>query len=131
MNRIKALRKKHNITQECLGNIVNVQKTTISKYELGRSVPSPDVLKKMAEYFGVTIDYILGGDRNNDATAKAMHMFYDDGTVALEKRNNYISFDGTIYDLSDEQLALVKSAVKAAVLLAIKEGDKTISKQKS
>lgn len=129
MNRIRALRKKHDITQEHLGSIVNVQKSAISKYELGRSDPSPDVLKKMADYFDVSIDYLLGGDRNNDVTEKAQQMFYDDGIIALEKKNNQIAFDGTIYDLSNEQLALVKSAVKAAVLPAIKEGDKNSSKQ--
>lgn len=129
MNRIRSLRKKHDITQEQLGSIVNVQKSAISKYELGRSDPSPDVLRKMADYFGVTIDYLLGSNRDIDATQKAKQMFYDDGIISLGKNINQISFDGTIYDLSNEQLALVKSAVKAAVLLAIKEDSKISSHQ--
>ena len=60
MNRIRALRQQKKITQDELGNIVNVQKSAISKYELGRAVPSTDVLKKLSEYFHVSIDYLLG-----------------------------------------------------------------------
>lgn len=60
MNRIRTLRQQREITQDELGNIVNVQKSAISKYELGRAVPSTDVLKKLSDYFNVSIDYLLG-----------------------------------------------------------------------
>ncbi len=60
MNRIKELRTQRKITQEELGKIINVQKAAVSKYELGRAVPSTDVLTKLANYFNVTTDYLLG-----------------------------------------------------------------------
>ena len=60
MNRIRDLRKQKGLTQEELGNIINVQKAAVSKYELGRAVPSTDVLSKLAYHFGVTTDYLLG-----------------------------------------------------------------------
>ena len=60
MNRIKELRTQRKITQEELGNIINVQKAAVSKYELGRAVPSTDVLTKLANYFNVSVDYLLG-----------------------------------------------------------------------
>ena len=60
MNRIRDLRKQKGMTQEELGNIINVQKAAVSKYELGRAVPSTDVLSKLACHFGVTTDYLLG-----------------------------------------------------------------------
>ena len=60
MNRIKELRKQHELTQEELGSIINVQKAAISKYELERATPSTDILKKLADYFNVTTDYLLG-----------------------------------------------------------------------
>lgn len=68
MNRIKELRKKHNLTQEELGAIINVQKSAVSKYELGRAVPSTDVLNKLAPYFKVSIDYLLGNDTEPQPT---------------------------------------------------------------
>lgn len=60
MNRIKDLRKQKGLTQEELGKLLNVQKAAVSKYELGRAVPSTDVLMKMAKIFGVTTDHLLG-----------------------------------------------------------------------
>lgn len=60
VNIIRELRTKSGITQDQLGKVLNVQKSAISKYELGRAQPSPDVLKKLSEYFGVTTDYLLG-----------------------------------------------------------------------
>ena len=60
MNRIKELRKQHELTQEELGSIINVQKAAISKYELERATPSTDILKKLADYFNVSVDYLLG-----------------------------------------------------------------------
>jgi transcriptional regulator with XRE-family HTH domain len=59
VNRIKELRAAKNLTQEKLGEILNVQKAAISKYENGRADPSVDILKRMARYFNVSSDYLL------------------------------------------------------------------------
>ncbi|MBC3899705.1 MAG: helix-turn-helix domain-containing protein [Firmicutes bacterium] len=58
--RIKILRQLKDINQAELGKIVGVGKTTISNYETGYSVPDLDTLIKLAEYFNVTTDYLLG-----------------------------------------------------------------------
>lgn len=58
--RIKILRQLKDINQAELGKIVGVGKTTISNYETGYSVPDLDTLIKLAEYFSVTTDYLLG-----------------------------------------------------------------------
>ena len=60
MSRIKELRKKNGWTQEYLGDLVDVQKATISKYEKGIVEPSTEVLKKMSVLFNVSTDYLLG-----------------------------------------------------------------------
>ena len=60
MNRIKELRVTKGLTQEELGNILNVQKAAISKYENGRAEPSVDILRKMTSFFNVSSDYLLG-----------------------------------------------------------------------
>ena len=62
MSRIKELRRKNGWTQEYLGNLVDVQKATISKYEKGIVEPSTEVLKKMSILFNVSTDYLLGRD---------------------------------------------------------------------
>jgi len=58
--RLAELRKKHNLTQQELGDILSVSYQTISKWETG--VVSPDIsyLPHMSSYFGVSIDALLG-----------------------------------------------------------------------
>jgi len=59
--RIKELRAKENMTQEQLALAIGVERSSIGKYEGKQGViPSVDVLRAIADYFGVTTDYLLG-----------------------------------------------------------------------
>ncbi len=60
MNRLKQLRHERHLSQEQLGAIVKVQKSAISKYELGRLSLSDDMIKKFCDFFGCSSDYLLG-----------------------------------------------------------------------
>ena len=56
----KKLRKSRNITQKELGAKIGLSKAVVSKYENGMGYPTYDVLIRIAQYFGVTTDYLLG-----------------------------------------------------------------------
>lgn len=58
--RLKTLRQQKNINQAELGKIIDVGKTTISNYETGYSVPDLETVVKLADYFDVSTDYLLG-----------------------------------------------------------------------
>lgn len=60
MNNLKLLRKQKNLSQDDLGRVVGVTKMSISRWESGKSDIDFDNLRKLSNYFGVTIDYILG-----------------------------------------------------------------------
>lgn len=62
MNRIKELREFHNITAKQLASKVDVSPGAISRYENGCRIPDGDTLKRIANFFNVSIDYILGND---------------------------------------------------------------------
>lgn len=62
MNRIKSLRKAKKITQKQLGDVLGVAESTISMYESGNRQPDVDTMRKIADYFNVTIDYLIGGE---------------------------------------------------------------------
>ena len=64
-DRLKELRKEHNLTQEEIGNFCKVGKTTISNWENNITQPPFEVVKNLAEYFGVTIDYLLNFTQND------------------------------------------------------------------
>lgn len=58
---LKNLRNSHNLSQEGLASIIGVSKSTIGMYEQGKRIPKADAtLKKLAEYFNVSIDYLMG-----------------------------------------------------------------------
>lgn len=58
--RIKSLRNSKSLTQSELGKILGVGKTTISMYENDNSTPNDEIKLKIAEYFDVSLDYLLG-----------------------------------------------------------------------
>ena len=57
---LKNLRKGRGMTQSELGAKIGLSKAVISKYETGLGYPSFDVLIRIAQYFGVSTDYMLG-----------------------------------------------------------------------
>lgn|SRR5690554_1690762 len=59
-NILKKLRKEKGITQEELGKILGVTTSMVGMYETNARKPSYEVLLKMADYFGVSTDYLLG-----------------------------------------------------------------------
>jgi repressor LexA len=61
-NRIRQLRIKKGLTQEQLGEKLNVKKAAISKYENERTSPDPKTLSLLADIFEVPADEILGRD---------------------------------------------------------------------
>ena len=61
-NRIRELRKKGRLSQQTLADQMGVFRNTISNWETGYSQISLENAKKVAEYFGVTIEYLLGSE---------------------------------------------------------------------
>ena len=58
--RLKALRKDKRINQEELADIIGVQKSTVSLYELNKNNPPDKVKIEIAKYFGISLDYLIG-----------------------------------------------------------------------
>ena len=70
-NRIKNLREKRGLIQELLAAELGITQQMLSKYERDSSIIKFDVLKKLAEYFNVTTDYLLGlSDVKRDLTGQ-------------------------------------------------------------
>lgn len=60
MRNLQLLRKENNINQEKLSKYLKVSRNTISQYETGVREPNFETLIKLADYFNVSIDYLLG-----------------------------------------------------------------------
>ena len=59
-SRIKMLREKRGLIQELLAVEIGVTQQMLSKYEKDITIIKVDVLKRIAEYFNVTTDYLIG-----------------------------------------------------------------------
>ena len=69
MNKIRELRKEKGLTMKALGAKFALSESTISLYETGKHYPDIETMQKFADFFGVTVDYLLG--REEAQTKKA------------------------------------------------------------
>lgn len=59
-DRIALLREKRGLTQEELSNKIGISRAALSHYETNRREPDYETINKIANFFNVTIDYLLG-----------------------------------------------------------------------
>ena len=67
--RLKELRKAKEWSQQQLATEAGVHYTHIGRYERGQAVPATETLRKLAEAFGVSLDFLVDG--STDEVAKA------------------------------------------------------------
>ena len=60
MERLKILRKNKGLTQTQVADAVELGRQAYAYYEKGERAPSPETLCKLADFFGVTVDELLG-----------------------------------------------------------------------
>lgn len=58
--RLKELRKRRGLSQAALADRLNMSKSTIGMYETGDISPSIEALNSIADYFNVSISYLMG-----------------------------------------------------------------------
>ena len=87
--RLAALRNQHDLSQAKLAAIVGLAPASIALYELDRNRPALEQLVKLAEFFGVTTDALLGrADLKTDAGNAAAAIFR---RLPLQKRKVALS----------------------------------------
>ncbi|MFB0845881.1 helix-turn-helix domain-containing protein [Paenibacillus oleatilyticus] len=59
-DKIALLREKHALTQEELSSKINISRASLSHYEKNRREPDYETVVKIADFFKVSIDYLLG-----------------------------------------------------------------------
>ncbi|MCC0645486.1 helix-turn-helix domain-containing protein [Clostridioides sp. ZZV14-6150] len=63
--RLKKLRTEKKLTQQELATILNINKSSISRYEKDQQIPEIKLLKVMADYFNISLDYLIGRNFQN------------------------------------------------------------------
>ncbi|HOQ37856.1 MAG TPA: helix-turn-helix transcriptional regulator [Acetivibrio sp.] len=66
---LKQLREEKKLSQKDIANFLGITRQAVASYELAKREPDYDVLKKLADYFNVSIDYLLGRSSCRDPDA--------------------------------------------------------------
>jgi transcriptional regulator with XRE-family HTH domain len=66
MIRVSELRKKRGLTQQQLAVFLDIDQTTISNWERGKGKPDNTNQFKLADFFGVSLDFLMGRDLPDD-----------------------------------------------------------------
>lgn len=98
--RVKDLRKSKGMTQQELGDLINVTKVSICCYENGTRMPTIDTLLELGKVFGVSIDYFLGHDKvvNNDDHDSYFYLADEEIKILEELRKHEALYDKLIED---------------------------------
>ncbi len=119
MQKLKELRKSVNLKQQELAEILNLDASSISKYETGKAMPSPDILLKIANYFHVTTDYLLNNDMQLDKEQQNINdipLSADEGALLLQEK-----LKGT--SLVNEQGVITKEGAEIFATFLINNAD--------
>ncbi len=65
-NNLKLLRKQNKKTQADIANILNITTAGYNKYEINNTEPNIETLCKLADYYNVSLDYLVGREFGND-----------------------------------------------------------------
>jgi len=122
MKNLKLLRKQHNLSQKEIGNIFHASQNTVSQWENGTRKPSYDIIQEIADYFDVSVDYLLGRQEQlpelNSKDKREIQEILDDTEQQL------LSQDGLMLDgvpATDEDVQKIIMAMKMGMEMIKKE----------
>lgn len=95
MLRLKELRKSKSLNQSQVANAIGISQRAYSNYEIGTREPDINTIIKLADYFNVTIDYLLCHEPS-----------------PLDKRNDNYSFNIDLSDLDKDDFDSVNDYIK-------------------
>ena len=118
------LLQKYNMTAYKVSKATGVTQTSLSNWKSGRNTPSTKTLQKIADYFGVTVDYLMTGQEDSSPKEKSSELTArDNRDIAKDldsimaklsnKEDGPVSYNGE--NLSDESMNLFKEELEIAL----------------
>lgn len=124
-DKIKYLRKKKGLTQQELSSAIDVSRSTIGMVEKNLQGTGKETLMKFADFFGVTIDYLLSDDeetenieeikkeRDYSLSVKEQLNIDDEAKKIIEELS--MSFSKNKDSLSEEDYFAVENAIRTTL----------------
>ena len=115
--RFRELRKKKGLSQRELANVLHMSNSTVAMYETGKRQPDFESLEKIADFFNVDIDYLLGRKDTTHRIVEVHPEYYENETVrAITDRLRTNPEYGLLFkaaaDLKPEDIALVQKFIE-------------------
>ena len=110
---IALLRNEKKMSQKKLAAELNISNGLVGLWESGKRIPSLDMLVSIADYFQVSIDYLLQNDRNVSPEQFVRNAEADESTTLLLQTFNNLS-EANRYILLGKALELLKEESKAS-----------------
>jgi len=113
------LMKEHGVTAYKVSKETGIASSTLSDWKNGRSTPKQDKLQKIADYFNVTIDYLLTGnnqeknERDYSLSIKEQLNIDDEAKKIIEELSMSFSKDKDY--LSEEDYFAVENAIRTTL----------------
>ena len=109
--RLKELREQLGFSQARFARAIGVSQSTVGMWESGKNTPTFSTLESLANYFGVTVDYLLGRTDEPNSVDAAIANFKKDSQnkkAVLMKHGG----GGEVLNVTDDQLAIIKEIVE-------------------
>ena len=124
-----SLRDAKNVKDSDVAKYTQIPKSTFSDWKSGKSSPKLPKLQKIADYFGVTIDYLMTGEKKEVSTTKAELTAKDEREIGrdLDRIMNEIKKgeDGPLFyngvEMDEKSLILLENAIEYALRESKKE----------
>lgn len=119
--KFEELLKKNNVTAYRVAKETGVTTATLTSWKQGKYTPKREKLQKIADYFGVSVEYFTGEESIEETSNKGYYIDEETAKTAQEIYNNdKILFD--VYKTADKE-RLVAFAKKLSELRQLEEGE--------
>lgn len=129
------LLQKYDVTPYRVSKEAGVTQTALSNWKTGRSTPTTKTLQKIADYFGVTIDYLMTGEVTEENSKKTLTPKdeKDIEKILEQTREQLMNQEGLMFDgdpASPEAIDSILSAMQIGMELAKKKNKEKYTPKK-
>ena len=107
------LLQKYGISAYKVAKEAGVTQTALSNWKNGRNTPSAPTLQKIAEYFGVTVDYLMTGKEEVEKEPKLKPKDEKDIKEILANTEQLLKQDGLMFDVDPASTVAIESRLSA------------------
>ena len=111
-DRLKELRRRHNMTQDDLAKATKISRSALGMYEAGHREPNFETLEILADYFNVDMNTLL--NKTTPPNTATLRISKDERDLNKFLERAEVMFDGDTYKLTADDREKIRAALKLA-----------------